>query len=39
LVLVEVAGIEEVGPVSIDKSGYGNMDDWLPVEQIDKVKI
>ena len=39
LVLIEVTGIEEVEPFFIDKSDYGNMDDWLPVEQIDKVKI
>ena len=39
LVLIEVTGVEKVEPFQIDKSGYGNMDDWLPVEQIEKVKI
>lgn len=39
LVLIEVAGFEKVEPFQIDKSNYGNMDDWLPVEQIDKVRI
>lgn len=23
----------------IDKSGYGNMDDWLPIGEIDSVRI
>lgn len=39
LVLVEVSELEAVEPFRIDKSGYGNMDDWLPVEQIDRVRI
>ena len=26
-------------PFEIDKSKYSNMDDWLPVENIDKVKM
>jgi len=39
LVLIEVIGFEKVEPFQIDKSSYGNMDDWLPVEQIDKVRI
>jgi hypothetical protein len=39
LVLIEVAGVEKVEPFQIDKSNYGNMDDWLPVEQIEKVRI
>lgn len=39
LVLIEVTGVEKVEPFQIDKSNYGNMDDWLPVEQIEKVKI
>jgi len=39
LVLIEVSGVEEVEPFQIDKSNYGNMDDWLPVEQIERVKL
>jgi hypothetical protein len=39
LVLIEVAGIEELEPFPIDKSDYGNMDDWLPVEEINRVKV
>lgn len=29
---------EKIAPFKIDKSEYGNMDDWLPVENIEKVK-
>lgn len=39
LVLIEVSGVEEVEPFQIDKSDYGNMDDWLPVEEIERVRI
>ena len=39
LVLIEVKEVEKVEPFRIDKSGFGNMDDWLPVEQIEKVRI
>ena len=39
LVLIEVTGFEKVEPFQIEKSNYGNMDYWLPVEQIDKVRI
>jgi hypothetical protein len=39
LVLIEVSGFNEVDSFPIDKSGYGNMDDWLPVENIESVKI
>jgi hypothetical protein len=38
LVLIEVNDMEDVKPFRIDKSNYGNMDDWLPVEQIERVK-
>jgi hypothetical protein len=38
LVLIEVAGVESVSPFAIDKSSYGNMDDWLPVENIEAVR-
>lgn len=39
LVLITIKDFEELEPFKIDRSDYGNMDDWLPVEQIDKVKI
>lgn len=38
LVLIEIKNIEEITPFYIDKSNYGNMDDWLPVEEIETVK-
>jgi len=30
--------IEEIKSFAIDKSNYGNMDDWLSVEKIETVK-
>jgi hypothetical protein len=39
LVLIEIGDVESIEPFRIDKSDYGNMDDWLPVEQIEKVRI
>lgn len=39
LVLIEVSNVKNVEPFQIDKSDYGNMDDWLPVEQIEQVKL
>jgi hypothetical protein len=39
LVLIDVENFEEVEPFPIDKSSYGNMDDWLPVEKIENVQI
>lgn len=39
LVLISINDFEEIEPFKIDKSAYGNMDDWLPVENIDKVKM
>jgi hypothetical protein len=38
LVLIEVDHIQEIPPFPIDKSAFGNMDDWLPVGEIDAVK-
>ena len=38
LVLIEVSECIEVESFPIDKSRYGNMDDWLPVENIQSVK-
>ena len=39
IVLIEVDGVVPVEPFPIDKSDYGNMDDWLLVEDIEKVKV
>ena len=39
IVLMEVVDVKEIHPFAIDKSKYGNMDDWLPVEKIDSVVI
>jgi hypothetical protein len=38
LVLVEVSEIQELEPFRIDRSAYGNMDDWLPVGDIESIK-
>jgi hypothetical protein len=38
LVLVEVGQVTKITPFQIDKSDYGNMDDWLPVGDIGKVR-
>jgi hypothetical protein len=38
VVLIEVSGFNEVDSFPIDKRGYQNMDDWLPVENIESVK-
>lgn len=39
LVLIEVDSIEEVESFKIDRTEYGNMDDWLPVEKINKITL
>ena len=39
LVLITVKDFELIQDFKIDRSEYGNMDDWLPVEDISKVKI
>lgn len=38
LVLIEVKEVKPLEPFAIDRSGFGNMDDWLPVEAIERVK-
>lgn len=38
LVLIEVENLQEVEPFAIDRSNYGNMDDWLPTNDIDSIK-
>jgi len=37
--LIEFEKVEKTAPFSIDKSDFGNMDDWLPVEKIEKIKV
>jgi hypothetical protein len=39
LVLITVKDFKELESFKIDRSDYGNMDDWLPVENIEKVKV
>ncbi len=39
LVLIELENVETIEPFSIDKSEFGNMDDWLPVGEIVTVKF
>jgi hypothetical protein len=38
LVLIEIMSFIELEPFTIDKSNFGNMDDWLPVGEIDNVR-
>ena len=38
LVLIEVARVRAVDPFAIDRSAYGNMDDWLLVNNIENVR-
>ncbi len=39
LVLIEVDHFVELEPFPIDRSEYGNMDDWLPVGDIKRVRV
>lgn len=39
LVLITVEAIRKLEPFRIDRSGYGNMDDWLPVGDINSIRI
>jgi hypothetical protein len=39
IVLIEVADVKEIPPFAVDKSKYGNMDDWLLVEKIEAVAV
>jgi hypothetical protein len=39
LVLITVKDFENLDPFKIDRSQYGNMDDWLPVGKIEEVTI
>ncbi len=38
LVLIEVRQVRAIDPFVIDRSDYGNMDDWLPVNNIESVR-
>lgn len=38
IVLINIKDFQSVKPFKIDKSSYGNMDDWLPVGDIETVK-
>ena len=37
VVLIGVESVQAIEPLPIDKSEYGNMDDWLPVGDIQRV--
>lgn len=39
LILITVHELEEIDAFKIDRSAYGNMDDWLPVGDINTVKL
>jgi len=39
IVLIEVTDAKLMEPFFIDKSRFGNMDDWLPVGDIETVKL
>ena len=39
IVLITIESFQKVDPFRINRSEYGNMDDWLPVADINKVKI
>ena len=36
--LIEIENAKNVDAFEIDRSNYGNMDGWLPVEDINTVK-
>jgi hypothetical protein len=38
LVLIGVGQVRTLEPFKIDRSAYGNMDDWLPVGEIERVR-
>ncbi|OQB21175.1 MAG: hypothetical protein BWY11_02189 [Firmicutes bacterium ADurb.Bin182] len=39
LVLIEIEKAQRLEPFAIDRSEYGNMDDWLPVGDIGRVRL
>jgi hypothetical protein len=38
LIFISVKDFNEIEKFKIDRSAFGNMDDWLPVEDIEKVR-
>ena len=38
IVLIEIKNAKEIKAISFDKKNYRNMDDWLIVEEIEKLK-
>ena len=39
IVLITIGSFQELDPFKIDRSRYSNMDDWLPVDNINNVII
>lgn len=39
LILITIKDFNELESFKIDRSAYGNMDDWLPVVNIENVKV
>ena len=39
VVLVEVEKVIRLYPFDINKSKFGNLDDWIPIKNIEKIKI
>jgi hypothetical protein len=39
LVLIGLGDVVPVQPFTIDRSAYGNMDDWLPVEDVERIRV
>jgi hypothetical protein len=38
IVLIEIDNVNAITPFTVDKTNYSNMDDWLIVEDINKIK-
>ena len=39
LVLIAIKDVQKLEPFKIDRSEYGNMDDWLPVGSINRIRL
>lgn len=39
LVLIETENVNKIEPFKINRSNYGNMDDWLPVGDVNTVRL
>jgi hypothetical protein len=37
--LIEIKDVQKIDPFKIDRSQYGNMDDWLPVSSINTIRL